>query len=73
MPRRLVLNVTDLPHRATPLSGDALSQVFGGCVPDWQYCVNNWDCCSVKCLYHMWVPKENRYIWECLPAWAQGN
>jgi hypothetical protein len=63
----------DLPPRPRSLAGDALSQVFGGCVKEWQYCVNNWDCCSVKCLYHLWIPKENRYIWECLPAWATGN
>jgi hypothetical protein len=74
MTGRLVIDLTkDLPHRPTPLSADSLTQVFGGCIQEWQYCVNNWDCCSQKCLYHLWLSKENRYIWECLPSWAQGN
>jgi hypothetical protein len=74
MPRSLVIDLTkSLPHRPTPLSPDSLAQVFGGCVGEWQLCNNNWDCCSQKCLYHLWVPRENRYIWECLPAWAPGN
>jgi hypothetical protein len=74
MPRRpLAIDVKDLPHRATPLSEEALSQVFGGCIHEWQVCSNNSDCCSQKCLYHLWVAHQNRYIWECLPSWAPGN
>jgi hypothetical protein len=69
-----VIDVTkDLPHRATPLSPDSLTQVFGGCIGEWQMCNNNIDCCSQKCLYHLWLSRENRYIWECLPSWAPGN
>ena len=71
MPRSLVIDVNkNLPPRATPLSADTLSQVFGGCIQEWQICDNNWDCCSNKCLYHLWISSENRYIWECLPTWA---
>ena len=61
----------DLPPRARPLAGDALEQVFGGCVGEWQLCNNNWDCCSNKCLYHEWISHENRYVWKCLPTWAR--
>jgi hypothetical protein len=69
MPRSLVIDFSkDLPLRATPLSADSLGQVFGGCVHEWQMCANNIDCCSFKCVYHMWIPQENRYIWECLPS-----
>jgi hypothetical protein len=68
------INLThDLPPRARGLTADATSQVFGGCVGEWQVCNNNSDCCSQKCLYHLWLSHENRYIWECLPAWAPGN
>lgn len=71
MPRHLVIDVTkDLPHRPTPISAESLSQVYGGCIGEWQVCDNNWDCCSNKCLYHLWISSENRYIWECLPTWA---
>jgi hypothetical protein len=63
----------NLPARPRPLTSETLSQVFGGCVGEWQMCNNNIDCCSQKCLYHLWIAKQNRYIWECLPTWAQGN
>ena len=73
MRRPLVLQLNDLPHRSTPLSGEALSQVFGGCIGEWQVCNNNSDCCSFKCLYHLWISSQNRYVWQCLPSWAPGN
>jgi hypothetical protein len=45
MPRRpLSIAVKDLPHRATPLSADALSKVFGGCQM-WGGCNTSADCC----------------------------
>lgn len=51
MPKRpLVIDVKNLPVRAMPLSADALSQVFGGCIHEWQVCTSNADCCSYKCL-----------------------
>jgi len=72
--RSVRIDITqNLPARARRLSGDALSKVFGGCVGEWQLCNNNWDCCSQKCLYHLWLSHEQRYIWECLPSWAPGN
>jgi hypothetical protein len=42
------------------------------CKHEWQQCENNYHCCSKKCLYHLWLSHENRYIWQCLPAWATG-
>jgi hypothetical protein len=72
--RSFLIDLTrTLPSRPRPLGSDSLSQVFGGCVGEWQICSNNSDCCSQKCLYHLWLSHENRYIWECLPSWAPGN
>ena len=73
-PRSIRIDLArDLPRRAQRLSADQLSNVFGGCIGEWQRCNNNWDCCSNKCLYHLWLPHENRYVWECLPTWATAS
>ena len=60
----------DLPARARPLAADAVAKIFGGCKGEWVVCSNNYECCSNKCLYKIWIPRENRYEWECLPTWA---
>jgi hypothetical protein len=62
-----------LPPRPQPLTGDSLAQVFGGCIQEWQSCENNWDCCSNKCNYRVYIPSQNRILWECLPEWATGK
>jgi len=60
----------DLPSRPRPLTPDAVAQIFGGCVGEWQICNDNWECCSTKCLHKTWLPAQNRYEWRCLPGWA---
>jgi hypothetical protein len=46
MPRRpLSIDVKDLPPRATPLSEEAVSKVFGGCSQMWSGCNTSADCC----------------------------
>ena len=40
-------DVQDLPHRATPLSAEHLSKVFGGaCIKDGNICANDIECCN---------------------------
>ena len=48
MPRRPpTIDLTkDLPLRPRLLSAEALSDVFGGCVPLWSPCTSNGDCCQ---------------------------
>jgi hypothetical protein len=76
MPRRpLVIDVTkDLPHRATPLSEEALSQVFGGCIGMWQPCTHSSDCCAffgaVGECRTQWDYSHYRWVDECSPTVA---
>ena len=69
MPRRpLVIDVTkDLPHRATPLSEDLLSKVFGGCIALWQDCPYNGACCSTVCSHYYWISSQQRWTYACIP------
>jgi hypothetical protein len=68
MDGRMVIDLTkDLPHRATPLSTENLSQVFGGCIAGWQDCTQNYQCCSYQCAYRIWLSHERRYEYQCLP------
>jgi hypothetical protein len=74
MPRSLVIDVTkDLPHRATTLSAEALSQVFGGCIADFTDCSQNYQCCSYFCNKMWWISKEQRWEYQCLPASSRYN
>jgi hypothetical protein len=71
MPRRLVIDVnSDLPHRSTRLSPDALSKVLGGCLGEWQTCDQNWQCCTYKCRRMWWHSAERYWEYQCLPASA---
>jgi hypothetical protein len=68
MPRPLVIDVTkDLPHRPTPLSAEALSNVFGGCIADFQDCTQNSQCCSYTCWRMWWISSQNRWQYQCFP------
>jgi len=62
----------DLPERASKLSADELSQVFGGSPPpcrgEFVACDQNWQCCSQKCRRAWFV--AGQWTWECLPTWA---
>jgi hypothetical protein len=73
MPRRLVIDVnTDLPHRSTRPSTEALSQVFGGCLGEFVDCARNNQCCSSYCGRTWWISSEHRWQYQCLPASARG-
>jgi hypothetical protein len=66
--RPVVIDVTkDLPLRATPLSHEALSQVFGGCLDLWKDCSQNSQCCSYFCWRMWWISSQNRWEYQCLP------
>ena len=39
-------DVQDLPHRATPMSQEQMSEVFGGCRGRGRLCVFGFQCCS---------------------------
>jgi hypothetical protein len=68
MRRPLVIDVSkDLPPRSTPISEDALSKVFGGCIAGWQTCTQNYQCCSYQCAYRIWMSQQQTYVYECLP------
>jgi hypothetical protein len=58
----------DLPLRAQALAADALSLIFGGCIGGWQDCTQNYQCCSYRCAYRIWISSERTYIYQCLPA-----
>ena len=45
MKRAVVITIEELPHRASGLTEDALSKVFGGCHKSWGSCRRNRDCC----------------------------
>ena len=67
MPRRsLVIRLDhDLPHRASPISAEALSAVFGGCVPLGQTCSPSAAaCCYGAC--QLYKPYPNwPGVWIC--------
>jgi len=63
----------DLPTRARPLTSDALSKVFGGCLPEFVACSQNSQCCSYFCWRMWWISKENRWEYQCLPYSAKYN
>jgi hypothetical protein len=72
MQRPLVIDVSnDLPPRSKPLSDDALSQVFGGCIAVWQPCTQNYECCSYACDFRIWMSHQQTYVYECGPAGSQ--
>jgi hypothetical protein len=69
MPRHLVIDVTkNLPHRATTLSTEDLSQVFGGCIATFTDCSQNYQCCSYVCGKMWWISSQNRWEYQCLPS-----
>ena len=48
--RRIIIDLDrDLPARARALAGDALSQVFGGCLPPGSWCSPYVDACCTRC------------------------
>lgn len=69
--RPLIIDVgKDLPPRSNPLSPEALSEVFGGCLGEWQTCTQNHQCCTYKCRRMWWHSAEHYWEYQCLPASA---
>jgi len=65
--RAFRIDVTqDLPPRAQPLSADATSKVFGGCVALLEPCRYNGECCSYVCGKFMWISSERRWTYACV-------
>jgi hypothetical protein len=58
----------DVPTRARPLDAEDLTQVFAGCLGEFQACDWNWSCCSNKCRKAWFI--NGQWTWECLPTWA---
>ena len=58
----------DLPARARPLSADATSQIFGGCIALFEPCPYNGACCSFVCGHYMWISSERRWTYACVPG-----
>jgi hypothetical protein len=63
----------NLPARARPLTSDALSNVFGGCLAEFIDCSQNSQCCSYFCGKMWWLSKEQRWEYQCLPYSAKYN
>ena len=60
----------DLPPRSRPLSADATSKIFGGCLGEWTTCSQNVQCCSYKCRKMWWHSKEMYWEYQCMPVGA---
>ena len=72
--RSVRIDVTyDLPQRARPLSTDATSKIFGGCLAQFTNCTQNFQCCSYFCWRMWWISAENRWQYQCLPAERRYN